>query len=971
MNDFENISEITKDGFPLLNKRYKLIKKIGEGSYGVVYKAEDISNKNSLVAIKQISKMRINSNSYLIEALKKELYIMRLLSDENSVNLIEDFETEEKYNLVMELCDSDLDIELKKRKSETKKGFNELEVQTIMNQFNKIFKKMQIEHVIHRDLKLKNIMIKKDKNIDIIGFLVKLSDFGFSKVMNEGDITDTNLGSPATKAPEIMKGNEYNAKADLWSIGVIIYQLFFDSLPFPAKTARELKEAIFRASGVRLPKGCEDSMTQICFDLIDKLLQKDPIKRIDFDNYFKHKFFSEEHKKYLIEQIKNNSKNEKVVYRNINEENIIKEEKSENESNSNSNSNKEIKIFNIKDNDPDFEKRFLKKLILNENKLGYKLYKAKDTTYDKYVFIKEIKKTFIDNNNIYKNIFSKEIKLLTELKGKKFPEFYGLYITDTYYYIIMEYFSGNNLYNFINRRNNLNENLIRLILLQIKSSIIELNEKNIFLDFISPKNFGFTFYQSDTNFEIKFFDYGLYSIFYEEKFIKNYLLEESKLGDEPNASINVLSMGLTVYKMLFGEEAIVKKNEEDYEIKIKGKIKGEYSDNLKIFLSKCIKKENRYTWSEFYLDDFLNGNEVDQKILISLEKYKEPKIKDEIIETLFEIIIKKINYINNYFDKILKEKDKDLGEIYLKFYDEIIIFLLFCSLECKTIIKFLKIHADITKEKSDATNQTIHIFKVYITKNTKDNNKYDYSYINFLTENKNDLKYLYNKENPTFEFYLKIFNDLYKKISSLLNKFLEKNDLNNSAKDINLDESDTSSDVFQSACSHLSDLDNQGKALSDNLGIRYDKEVKLSQKGNLEKLFMYYFENSVMKYTNEEKDTAIEELRLAKYIVEYATFQRVILGNKDKTMDFEKIKLNNHDEEKSKEDENAIFATFIGGKIKQLKDIEIIGYNSSSINENINEYNDPKIENIKIYDNMINFYPRIIQFIDEIKKEKN
>ena len=133
---------------------------------------------------------------------------------------------------------------------------------------------------------------------------------------------------------------------------------------------------------------------------------------------------------------------------------------------------------------------------------------------------------------------------------------------------------------------------------------------------------------------------------------------------------------------------------------------------------------------------------------------------------------------------------------------------------------------------------------------------------------------------------------------------------------------------------------------------------------------MYYFENSVMKYTNEEKDTAIEELRLAKYIVEYATFQRVILGNKDKTMNFEKIKLNNHDDEKSKEDENAIFATFIGGKIKQLKDIGIIGYNSSSINENINEYNDPKIENIKIYDNMINFYPRIIQFIDEIKKEK-
>ena len=118
MNDFENISDISLDGFPLLNKRYKLIKKIGEGSYGVVYKAADKNNNDSLVAIKQISKIRINSNPYLIEALQRELYIMRLLSDKNSVKLIEDFETEDNYNLVMELCDSDLDIELKKRKSE-------------------------------------------------------------------------------------------------------------------------------------------------------------------------------------------------------------------------------------------------------------------------------------------------------------------------------------------------------------------------------------------------------------------------------------------------------------------------------------------------------------------------------------------------------------------------------------------------------------------------------------------------------------------------------------------------------------------------------------------------------------------------------------------------------------------------------------------------------------------------------------
>ena len=254
MNDFENISDIPSEEDQILNKRYKLDKKIGEGSYGVVYRAFDTKDNNKLVAIKQVSKARINSNAYLIEALHKELSIMKLISDENSVKLIEDFETAEHYNLVMELCDSDLDAELKKRLLLNKKGFNELEVYTIMKQFNTDFSKMQKEHVIHRDLKLKNIMIKKDKNVDIIGFIIKLSDFGFSKVVNEDDVTGTNLGSPATKAPEIMIGREYNAKVDLWSIGVIMFQLFYNRLPFQASNARQLQEVIFSSNGVKLPK---------------------------------------------------------------------------------------------------------------------------------------------------------------------------------------------------------------------------------------------------------------------------------------------------------------------------------------------------------------------------------------------------------------------------------------------------------------------------------------------------------------------------------------------------------------------------------------------------------------------------------------------------------------------------------------------------------------------------------------------
>jgi serine/threonine-protein kinase ULK/ATG1 len=308
MSDFENISSVSSSDCLILNNRYKLEKKIGEGSYGKVYKAKDIKDNDNLVAIKQVSKMRINRDFYLIEALKKELSIMKFISSENSVKLIEDFETEDNYNFVMELCDSDLDEELKKNVKKKDIGFNELEVYEIMTQFNNVFLKMQKERIIHRDLKLKNILIKYNKDIPYLGFAIKLSDFGFSKFM-DSDLTGTNLGSPATKAPEIMIGKEYNAKADLWSVGVIIFQLFFNRLPFPASNIRELKYAIFNSNGVKLPENSDNPVSDICFDLINRLLQKDPNNRINFEDYFQHKFFSEEHKNELIKNL--NKKREK------------------------------------------------------------------------------------------------------------------------------------------------------------------------------------------------------------------------------------------------------------------------------------------------------------------------------------------------------------------------------------------------------------------------------------------------------------------------------------------------------------------------------------------------------------------------------------------------------------------------------------------------------------------------------------
>ena len=255
----------------ILKGHYKIGNLLGQGAFAKVYKAQDTKDKNKFYAIKQLSKNRINDSDYLLKALEKEIEIMRLMDHENSVRLIENFETEDNYNIVMELCDTDLDVVLQKHFNKKKRGFNELELWLIMNQFNKIFLKMTKINVIHRDLKLKNIMIKYDKNVEILGFIIKLSDFGFSKVLNDEDITSTLLGTPSTQAPEIKNGKGYNKKCDLWSIGVIIFSLLFNRLPFKSKRKSDLFVEIANWKGVELPKDNNNPITETCSDLIKKL----------------------------------------------------------------------------------------------------------------------------------------------------------------------------------------------------------------------------------------------------------------------------------------------------------------------------------------------------------------------------------------------------------------------------------------------------------------------------------------------------------------------------------------------------------------------------------------------------------------------------------------------------------------------------------------------------------------------------
>lgn len=89
---------------------------------------------------------------------------------------------------------------------------------------------------MHRDFKLPNIL--KHNGI------IKIADFGFSKMLGETNYATTMLGSPLNMAPEILAGKEYTNKADIWSIGICFYEMLFGKNPYTAKSIVELLKKI-------------------------------------------------------------------------------------------------------------------------------------------------------------------------------------------------------------------------------------------------------------------------------------------------------------------------------------------------------------------------------------------------------------------------------------------------------------------------------------------------------------------------------------------------------------------------------------------------------------------------------------------------------------------------------------------------------------------------------------------------------
>ena len=280
-------------------KDEKNLKLLGSGSFGKVYKLE-FQGKD--YAIKKISKDKLENNKdpelgeYLKIALKREIDILTKMSEfENSVKFYGYFTDDKDYILVLEYCDSDLQKLLKE-----KQKFSSSEIRTLMEGLNKPFKYMHNNGILHRDIKPENIMIKYVDSSKT-KYIPKIADYGISRELDNGKAT-TILGSPRYMSPEILLGeDEYTDKSDLFSIGTLIYELYFNSFPFLFPITRTKKE-IIKNYNTKKKNDCEDKLLD---DLLNKLLKYEPDERISWEDYFQHPFFSNKEVEDLTNKVDN------------------------------------------------------------------------------------------------------------------------------------------------------------------------------------------------------------------------------------------------------------------------------------------------------------------------------------------------------------------------------------------------------------------------------------------------------------------------------------------------------------------------------------------------------------------------------------------------------------------------------------------------------------------------------------------
>ena len=277
------------------------------------------------MAIKSVELAKLNKK--LKENLYGEIKILTTLRHPHIVALHDCVETSTHINIIMEYCElGDLSLFIKKREklitnpathdvarkypNPPNSGLNEVVIRHFLKQLVSALKFLREGNFVHRDVKPQNLLLlpspqfravnkasqhilsaSNDSLIPVAGLaslpMLKLADFGFARVLPSTSLAETLCGSPLYMAPEILRYERYDAKADLWSVGTVLHEMVTGRPPFKASNHVELLRKIEAAEDqIRFPR--DSVVSSEMKGLIRSLLKRNPVERLSFENLFTH-----------------------------------------------------------------------------------------------------------------------------------------------------------------------------------------------------------------------------------------------------------------------------------------------------------------------------------------------------------------------------------------------------------------------------------------------------------------------------------------------------------------------------------------------------------------------------------------------------------------------------------------------------------------------------------------------------------
>ena len=620
--------EINKKNISLKDFEYDIERPIGKGGFCTVYKAIFKDNKK-IYALKVIDKS-ILKNDDDIKNIINEIKIMNELDSSNLLKLVTNFEDENNIYIILPLCKNGQLYDLLHKSNKKVKN---IFIKKYLYQTIQAIKELHKKKIIHRDIKPENILIDNKDN-------ALLSDFGIATHCKEGEKRNTYCGTDEYLAPEVIRGQPYDEKIDIWAIGILIYECIsplgktpFNKIDFLKRTD-DNKEYILK-NEKDLKINYDKNFDPLAKNLIEKILKINPKERLSINNILNHIFFN---------NINVNLRND--VFDNENED--IKNEKIINEL-------KKIKETISKET---YDK-MLNSMIEENKKIKNELEEKKK----QIIKLNEEKSTLLNRNQIlnqtlneYKINLNEKSKVAERLTEKR----------------INQLSEGETTLS-INLNNNLNikNNSFNSLLISSSENIMIKSNK------VQNKN---------------------KSRFYEIKDIDNFILSNEENSNEKSSSnknnqdidINKFANDLKSARKIFGDTIVkiddnlndmkhyLKKTDNEFKDKFLNKIKDfnniiyELKDKIANSIESTMEKVNKEMEglkgkNEKLLKDKIDENE---KIIKDHELVCKPKIDELSLEvekwkskseSISSQIVIKDNTINN-LQETIKRKNEDIAK---------------------------------------------------------------------------------------------------------------------------------------------------------------------------------------------------------------------------------------------------------------------------------------------------------------------